>query len=93
MKGARPEELISECSTANIDFLLRNWNNKQYNELKNKCFLSSRRNSSNYVGESSVSGIQKNSKEKHCSLFCSKVIGKEKLLNNSDSKSDWKCCL
>jgi hypothetical protein len=26
--------LISECSPANIDFLLQNGNNKQYNELK-----------------------------------------------------------
>ncbi len=33
MKEARLKELISEWSTANIDFLLRNWNDKQYNEL------------------------------------------------------------
>ncbi len=32
-------ELISYCSMANLDFLLRFWNNKQYNELKTECFL------------------------------------------------------
>ncbi len=26
--------MIFECSVANIDFLLRSWNNKQYNEIK-----------------------------------------------------------
>jgi hypothetical protein len=36
--GKALEELISQCNTANIDFLLRNWNNKQYNE-KNKLFF------------------------------------------------------
>ncbi len=47
-------ELISECSTANMSFLLRFWNNKQYNELKTNCFLSSRHTSFNYWGGGSL---------------------------------------
>ncbi len=31
-------ELISECSATSIDFCLRSWNNKQYNELKTILF-------------------------------------------------------
>ncbi len=41
VKWRRPDlgELISECSTVNIDFLFRSWNNKQYYKLKIKCFF------------------------------------------------------
>ncbi len=34
MKEARLKRVDSECSTANIDFLLRGLNNKNHNELK-----------------------------------------------------------
>jgi hypothetical protein len=56
MKEVRLRELISEGSTANIDFPMRNWNKKQYIELK-QIFLSSGQTSFNYIGGGSGGGL------------------------------------
>ncbi len=49
-------ELISKCSTANIDFLLRSWNNKQYNNIK-KVFQTLWPTYFTYLGAGSIQNI------------------------------------